>query len=184
MRKVVYVVIGIAVLVLSGCATPQRDVKIIGVDKITPSIVIYPSDLRGAYVLTENSNLKFCAEPVPDVALESIQKITANLKATFAGGQPIDASVSGELAIKAVELAGRTQLLLIAREMLYRACELSLNQNANVGTALDMYKSVVNLIKDLGDTEKNRATAELNRSQTALENAKRGLEKIREKNNK
>jgi hypothetical protein len=183
MRTILYGMVGILVLVLSGCANPQREVKIMGIDPPAPSVVIYPSDLRGAYVVKENSQVKFCAEPVPDVALDSIQKMTANLKATL-GGQPIDAAVSGELTAKVVELAGRTQLLLIAREMLYRACELSLNYNANQDTALRMYETVVRLIEALGNAETVRSDAELIRSQAALDNAKAALEKIRKPDNK
>jgi hypothetical protein len=183
MRTILYGTIGILVLVLSGCANPQREVKVIGIDPPAPSVVIYPSDLRGAYVVKENSQVKFCAEPVPDVALDSVQKMTANLKATL-GGQPIDAAVSGELTAKVVELAGRTQLLLIAREMLYRACELSINFNSSQETALSMYTTVVDLIAALGKAEMARSEAELNRSQAALDNAKAALEKVRKQDNK
>ncbi len=178
MRSFIFIMIMIVLSVLSGCATPQREVKMIQITPQMSSVITYPSDVRGTYVVKDDSALKFCAEPVPDVALESIQKLTANLKATFAAGQPIDASISGELAVKAVELAGRTQLLLIAREMLYRACEMSLNHPAKLSDAMDMYRIVVDLIKNLGLAEKTQADATLKKRETELTNAKRILEEF------
>jgi hypothetical protein len=178
MRSFIYIMIIIVLSVLSGCATPQREVKMIQITPQMPSVITYPSDVRGTYVVRDDSALKFCAEPAPDVALESIQKLAANLKATFAAGQPIDASISGELAVKVIELAGRTQLLLIAREMLYRACEMSLNHPAKLSDAMGMYKIVVELIKDLGQAEKTHADANLKRREAELNNAKAALEKV------
>ncbi len=180
MRSFVFVMIIIALFVLSGCGTPQREVRKMDMMDIStrmPSVITYPADIRGAYVVRDDAKLKFCAEPVPDVALESVHKLIGKLNLTLPQQQTIGADVTSELTAKAIELAGRTQLLLIAREMLYRACEMSVNHPDLSSNAKDMYKIVVELIRDLGQAEKTQANANLVKKQAELENAKAALKK-------
>ena len=162
-------------LLISGlavaCAIPQRKARIQSVDSQTPSVVTYPTELRGAYVLTPNSNLRFCAEPAPDVALETIQKLTADLKASSSAGNTAEGSLSSEFSTKVIELAGRTQLVLIAREMLYRACELSLNSPTDTATSVKLYNKVAELIERLGKIDQTKADADLAKAAEALKKA-------------
>jgi hypothetical protein len=145
------------------------------------SVITYPSDIRGTYVVKEGSNLKFCAEPVPDVALESIHKLIGDIKLTLPQQQTVGVDVTSDLTVKAIELAGRTQLLLIAREMLYRACEMSINHPTQLSDAMGMYRIVVRLIEDLGQAEKIQAESNLKKREAELNNAKAALEKILQK---
>jgi len=114
-------------VVLAGCAQPQLSAEHIRLEKSATSVVTYPTEIRGVYVVDKAANAKLCAEPPPDVALNTLQKISADLKAVTQGGQEVTAGVDGETATTAIELAGRTQLILLTRELLYRLCELSLN---------------------------------------------------------
>jgi hypothetical protein len=166
MKMLNKIVVTLLAITIAGCALPQRHGEIIDIDPSRISAATFPSEIRGAYFVPQgntSAKVKFCAEPAPDVALDSLQKLAASLKTTNPTGTGLsgDASLDASLNIKVVQLAGRTQLLLIAREMLYRACELSLNNPASTQDILAMYNTVAGLIKDLGNAEKTLAAAEL-----------------------
>ena len=166
---------------LSACGVPQRSAKVLDIKANTVSAVTYPADLRGAYMQTGESKVQFCAEPAPDVALQSLVKVTENLKATTPSGIQVEGSASGEFAAKVIQLAGRTQLVLLAREMLYRACELALNHDTDKNTAVELYKAAGELVKDLGQADKARAKADLARSAETLKKAGVTIDKTIEK---
>lgn len=107
-----------------------------------PYLIDYDASRRGAYVLPAGS-ARVCAEPAPDVAIESITKIIAELKIPNSN---VDASTQVELSTKVVELAGRTQLVLILRESLYRLCEQGLNGTLSNEQINDRYKQVLDTI--------------------------------------
>lgn len=188
MKTLKVIVTGIVVFSLLGCATPQREVKVLNLDETKSSVLTYPSDLRGAYIPKTNASLKFCAEPAPDVALDSLQKLATSLQANLPSGVSGGASISTEFSSKVVELAGRTQLLLIAREMLFRACELSLNYPSEKDEAFKLYREVVTLINNLGIAEKTQAAA--NKAQAdaklakALHDASTTIDELTPKGNK
>jgi len=177
MKTIRVIICAMIVFSSIACAAPQREVKILNLDTTQSQVLIYPSDLRGAYIPQKDAPLKFCAEPAPDVALDSLQKLAATLKASVPSGVSVDGGVSTEFSSKVVELAGRTQIVLIAREMLFRACELSLNYPTKEADALNLYKEVIALVKALGEAEKTQATAnktqaEANKTQAEANKAK------------
>ena len=153
-------VLGAALVFATGCALPQRKVVVHDLEAKQRLVVSFPASLRGTFISDKNAQIRFCAEPAPDVALESLEKITANLKAATQTAETAEGTVSTELGAKVVQLAGRTQVVLIAREMLYRACELSLNQTIDPNTALQMYKTVATLVERLGTVEGDQAKAQ------------------------
>lgn len=164
---------------LSACATPQYRAERFTVPDQESSALSMPSDLRGTYFLESGGRLRYCAEPAPDVAMENLQKLVASLQGSVPNQASAQASVDAETSAKVVQLAGRTQLVLIAREMLYRACELSMNQpEIGKDTALAMYQEVANLIKDMAAAERTLADAELNRSKALLQSAGSVTDKI------
>lgn len=144
--------LALALLLLGGCGffaqkhAETRKLGDSGVEAIT-----YPGQIRAAYAVSKDSTVRYCAEPPPDVALSTIEKIAAEAKATTESGLEGEGKLSAEASTTALELAGRTQLVLLAREMLYRACELSLNRSdVNEEDVIDMYKAVVELVRTLG----------------------------------
>ena len=46
-------------------------------------------------------------------------------------------------------LGGRTSALLVTRELMYRACELSLNTGADEANTVEIYKMFIDAIKDI-----------------------------------
>jgi hypothetical protein len=150
-------------VLLGGCAVPQKKVDVVHIGESETYAVAYPTELRGAYFMKRGDLVRYCAEPVPDVASETLQKIAAEISATLAAGKEIKGKLDTELGSKIVQLAGRTELILLAREMLYRACELTLNHPdpGSFQQALNMYMRVADLVQDIGRTDRALAEAEL-----------------------
>ncbi|MFC0126423.1 hypothetical protein [Ralstonia solanacearum] len=113
----------------------------------------YDAGRRGAVILDRNDNYGYCSEPGPDVALSLVNKIQADIKS-----QGVDVG-SGQLesAINAVELSGRTKTVLLAREALYRLCELSIDQKLSDATIVTMHNNIAKMVSDLADAERANA---------------------------
>lgn len=150
-----------------GCAGIQRRAVKVPLDAAHPQAVTFPAELRGVYVEPAGGAIKFCAEPSPDVAMQTLQRIAASLD----GAKRVEGGLTAEASATLVELAGRSELVLLARELLFRACELSLNEGER-GTAGRLYDQVVQLIATIDRGEKDRAAArrsELDLEQRRLE---------------
>lgn len=120
--------LAMALLLLGGCGFfAQKHAETMTLGDSNIQAITYPPELRAAYAVNEGSTARYCAEPPPDVALSTIQKIAGEAKATTESGTEAEGKFSAEASTTALELAGRTQIVLLAREMLYRICELSLN---------------------------------------------------------
>lgn len=146
---------------IAGCAVPQKQAKIINIEASGTSAVTYPTELRAAYFFNKGDTTYYCAEPFPDVALDTLEKISAELSAKLPKGIDAKGKLSTELSAKIVQLAGRTELILLAREMLYRACELTINHPDQADEALRMYMRVAELVENLSSAERMQAEAEL-----------------------
>lgn len=145
-------IIGAIALLIAGCSLPQRRVELLELPA-GGEVLSYPADLRGAYVV----NGRTCAEPVPDVALASTSQLAGTLKLLSETGQSAEATATADLAAKVAELSGRTSLVLLARDLMYRICELGLDQ----ATSVELFKRVADLVEDLGKADKDSATARL-----------------------
>jgi hypothetical protein len=141
-------------LTISGCenllSPPQDRAKLLDVPGSGAKVVTYTGSLRGAYFLNKPAKSKYCAEPPPDVALNTLRTIAAKGKAEVTGKGSGEASFDSTVTSDAIELAGRTQMILLTRELLYRLCELSINHKAGTPefNALQrMYNRVIDLIQ-------------------------------------
>ncbi|MBY0578054.1 MAG: hypothetical protein K2P57_03310 [Burkholderiales bacterium] len=154
------------ILMISGCATPQKNARVLTINDANTSVVTYPTELRGTYILRSSTGMHYCAEPTPDVALDAAQKLGASLGVKPPAGADIQASANAELSTKVVQLAGRSEVVMLAREMLYRACELTFNNPSpeNSAQALEMYRIVASLVQNLGMAERTSAEAELRKA--------------------
>lgn len=164
-----------------------------------------PSDFRAIYY--SHDGRRFCAEPAPDTALDSVTKfvnratggrgfsdLPASSPAATGDEPPSQPSssdtVGGQLQTSldlqrtTVQLAGRTQLVVLARELLYRACELSANaDDASFDKSADLYSQAARIILLLAHADLQRATSEVLAGTSdpaaevqALENARKALE--------
>ena len=84
------------------------------------------------YVFKDKDSLeRFCRSPNPDFASGQTSAVSLGL-----GNGPSIGSSSGAMIDS---LGGRSPALLITRELMYRACELALNLNANTDLSKEIY---------------------------------------------
>lgn len=145
-------------LSIAGCGlVPKRGVEIHPVPANGTTVVSFPSDQRGAFFRNGGATGTYCAEPFPDTALESVAKFAGKIDVKKTGKAEIDS----ELSIKVVELAGRSQLVLLARELLYRTCELAANGKLKPEQIVAQNNSIIALIARLGQADLTKAQADL-----------------------
>lgn len=161
-----------AVVLLGGCSAlgGKTDIDNLGDAKVT--VVSYEAESRGAYFAHAGVDAKYCAEPPPDVALNR----SLELAGKFSGetqGVELSAEARAALASNAVQLAGRTQLVLLARELLYRTCELALNGHLSSADVKTNYAKVVELVELLGTAEVADSEQRLLQTQERLESLAR-----------
>ncbi len=114
--------------------------------------------------------IKMCAEPSPDVALNILDKFKITV--------PVEnIPVSGQVDIsqQIIQLARRSQSILFLREALYRLCEISLNKNLTESQILDMYKQVVKVSSKSAEAELTKAQAELTKEQARLSEIRKDI---------
>lgn len=102
----------------------------------------YSAGRRGATSVPKSqdgSGIMLCAEPVPDVALEHTNSVLAKVDIP----ESASAEVKAEFASSVVQLAGRTQTVLLLREAMYRLCEQSINGNIGADAVAELFKSIL-----------------------------------------
>jgi hypothetical protein len=137
-------------LTLSGCAALRSPASVSELNSSRTHYVDLDATRRGVIIVPADTPVKICAEPAPDVAIESMAKIIADIKTADPN---IDAKTQAELSTKIVELAGRTQLVLVLRESLYRLCEQGLNGNLSNEQVARLYTQVLDTILKLAQTD-------------------------------
>ena len=124
--------------------------------------ISYDASRRGALVVPRTSNIRSCSEPAPDVGLTFVNTLKGSLN------NPDGTSVTGvDAAANAtvVALAGRNEVVLLAREALFRICEASLN-----GTIKE--EDVAPLIRTVFTEVARIATAQAENSKGKAEEAR------------
>jgi len=153
-------------LLLSGCAALQPSTSVHTVAATQPTFIDMDASRRGVVIIPRpNGGYQFCAEPSPDVALETVTKILAEAKTN--GNANIDAKAEAEFRTAVVQLSKTQVSIRFLREALYRICEQSVNQNLSaeqveklttlaISTAMklaeaDVTKNQADLAKELAD---------------------------------
>jgi len=115
----------------------------------------YDATRRGTVVAADGGATRSCAEPSPDMALQLVADIQANMEY-----QDVDAQAKGSVATTAVKLAERSQMLLFFREALYRVCEISLNTDLSDEQIVQLYGQIVRTALLLGSDKAIEADVE------------------------
>jgi hypothetical protein len=146
----------------------------------------YDASRRGTVVAAGGNSTRSCAEPSPDMALQLVADIQANMEY-----QGVDAQAKGAVATTAVKLAERSQMLLFFREALYRVCEISLNTDLSDEQIVQLYEQIVRTALLLGsdkaieaDVEKLRLdlmakAQQIQATQQQIEQARQAQEGVR-----
>lgn len=151
LKKSVYLIAAGLILFNAGCSS-KNDVKAIHIDRDGIDTIANDGALKVSFIKNKNSPEMMCAYREPDVEAISHQ----GLKLTIPGKE----GIGEDSGSSAVTLGGRSPALLIVREMLYRACELSMNLNADKNTTIEVYKMFLDTSKQIAaqSTEGTKST--------------------------
>lgn len=161
----------LGLLALAGCAGPPSPAAKLEhtemfVDPRFKSRIQFMHDNQDGVTFVgwpTDSLLKVCLTPDPDalagvgrsVALGATGPASAAAAAaagtttgTPAPGGP-SASASGSASFNVANLGGRTQMVLLERDLLYRACEMSNNLQLTKAETLKVYASIIDKVIDL-----------------------------------
>lgn len=120
----------------------------------------YDASRRGTIVISGDEKIRACSEPAPDVALSFVSSLKGGVQAP-AGTTATN--IDTTLSATAQALAGRDDLVLLAREALFRICEAHMNgtlQAADVKPLfLEVFKGVRDIAVAQADTAKGKAQA-------------------------
>lgn len=184
-------------VIISGCSlfAKPSNTEIIQLDRTTEDhpanqgvLINYDVSRRGAFMIDKsklkNREIIFCAEPSPDAATNSSQKVASNggsggFMSLFFGDK------GGEENATTVndEFNGRSQTVLMLREALYRLCEMSANHSdLSTSDIKAMYLKVLEQVPEVAKTE--RAVAEADKAKADKKNEELKNDKENKKNEK
>ena len=160
------------ILGLVGCSSKTelavKEIKRFGVDAI-----IMENDAKVTYIKEHNHVERLCASRESDDEKTSSQGLMLGLSTANQGEK-----VGGESTSGALSLGGRSPAVLISRELMYRACELTMNLNTDTKTSIEVYKmfldSIKNIVKNEHDTGSTSTAAIPSSTQLQLSGEERG----------
>ena len=157
---------------LVGCSSKAelavKEVKRFGVDAI-----VMDNSAKVTYIKEHNHVDRFCASRESDVEATSSQGLMLGLSSVGQGEDIGENSTNGALS-----LGGRSPAVLITRELMYRACELTMNLNTDTKTSIEVYKmfldSISNIVKNEHDTGSTSTAAMPSSTQLQLSGEEKG----------
>lgn len=152
-RAVAALVVIAAPVALTGCASalpPQRtEVEFAergGVDEqhreIGLQVLTIPEGQRVMLIKSPDDVERVCSPRESDQGLSFSEGLSLTL--------PGDQSVGESFGDQAVALGRPAAVVQLARELLYRACELSLNLDADAATTREIYERFLSVLESVG----------------------------------
>lgn len=152
------IVCAFAVWALAGCANSpvgSRPSETI-IDRVGVDIVAADSTRQLTYLKERGSTERFCRGPGADAINTASDGVAVQL--------PLSVNSVGlgeQRTTGAVDLGGRNPLVLIAREFMYRACELASNSNADGGTERQIYLQFLQAVVSISKVQMGTGVAAL-----------------------
>lgn len=162
-----------ALMAQLGCSTmlSQKTAKLVPsrITKDTGETVTLPGQLRMVILKKRNGSFTTCAEPSPDTALsdafrmmpnvvtDTAASISPSTGGTFSGSSKQTVNNDVQSSTTAIELAGRTQTVLLARELLFRTCEAAANDWLSPEDVKKAHTDIKTLISDMVEVDGKKA---------------------------
>lgn len=154
----IFTAIALLATTLTGCANLSSPSSATSIENGKNYWLSYDASRRGAIIISNGQKTISCSEPFPDVALSFVNTLKGSL--TTSGGlsaQGVDASINAT----ALALAGRDDVVLLAREALYRICEAHQNGALQQSEVKPLFQDVFQQVKEIAvkqaETSKNKA---------------------------
>ena len=139
--------VSILVLVLASCSSMRgagQDSSVIherpGID-----VVLVPESYVATYFTSEMHGERHCRAPDPDISVQSNDSIKL--------GDAAGDSIGFTDGVSASELQGRSAELLLTRELMYRACEMTSNLNTDEKTTIAIYEQFLKAISEISNPQ-------------------------------
>ncbi len=163
MKKKLFLCIFCA-FVITGCASaPGTSIhKVIERDGIDALLI--PAEYREVYFSPQNSLDRHCRAPDPDFTVQASDSVSLGLSALGAGKQGDVGMGSGQAALG---LGGRSADVLITRELMYRACEMSSNINADAQATIAIYERFLQAVENIANVQTEVGTGSASDSSTS-----------------
>ncbi|MDP3170171.1 MAG: hypothetical protein Q8M91_07495 [Polaromonas sp.] len=155
----------LSALALAGCVglDSGRRPEVV-IDRAGVDVVAADAARQLTYMKERGATERFCRGPSPD-------SVTTASAATQLGA-PSHGTGLAEVGTSAtrggLDLGGRNPAVLIARELLYRACELASNINADAGTEQRIYGQFLNAIVEIAKVQTGAGTSALGADPAAI----------------
>lgn len=133
------------------------------IDRAGVDVIAADGTRQITYFKDRGSNERFCRGPGADALVTGSSAIELGLPTRAAGVGEIGSSASRG----GLDLGGRSPAVLIARELLYRACELASNINADPATERLIYRQFLDAIVTISKTQSGPGSAGLAADVTA-----------------
>lgn len=167
MRILQYITILLLTQSLLGCAglAPASKTKNM-VERDGVSTLLIPSEYRDVYFIPKGSIERHCRAPGPDFSVEASDGVSLGV------GSPIPGADKGNIGFDssqgALSLGGRSADVLLTRELMYRACELTSNINSNNKESKEIYYRFLQTIERLGKAQIEIGTASMSDNKSTL----------------
>ena len=164
-HKLGMILMAATLLSLGGCGTPspQSGRPEMLIDRQGIDVVAADYARQFTYFKERGATERYCRGPGPDAITTSSSGVQL--------GVPTQAGALGEVGSSAtrggVDLGGRNPAVLISRELLYRACELASNINADPATERQIYKDFLDAIVSISKNQVSAGNAALAANPTA-----------------
>jgi hypothetical protein len=136
-----------------GCAHVTRDTPDVQlIDRAGVDVASEPVERRTTYFKNHGSVERYCRAPAPDFTATMSEGVSVGVGL---GGR----GVAEDKTRGAIALGGRNPEVLLARELLYRACELSMNINASPAETRAIYERFLQSIETMARYETASGTA-------------------------
>lgn len=125
------------------------------------------------YLFDQNSSYLICAAPPPDAGFS--QSEGGNFNFTLINFGNSSEAGSQDTSSGDREMAGRTPAVVLARELLYRTCELSVNYRLNKQEAQSLFQTTLKIINDNWSKEASKTTVSIGEKSSFSENINKGI---------
>lgn len=127
------------------------------IDRQGVDVVAADAGRQLTYFKDQGSQERFCHTPPPDFSRTAGSGTSVGLP-TLAGGT---AGIGSNLSKGSIDLGGRDPIVLISRELLYRACELATNTNADPATEREIYNKFLATLIEIAKSHTGQGAAPL-----------------------
>lgn len=151
-RTAASAVLAFALILAAGCAEYQPMLEVSPIESQT--VVSNSASVTHTFIHDPASKLIVCAQPQPDAGFSQSDEADVSVTLIDMG------SDSGENAegSEEIEMAGRTPTVLMTRELFFRLCEFTRNQQLSKDEALALYQKTLDIVGAGWDKEASQTT--------------------------